>query len=76
MFFNNSLSGIQYFVQGDNIIFDDPILSSDGLLNFSSPSIDAGVSSYTWNNEAVLNVQKFNGISPDLGWLEFVGLKL
>jgi len=74
MFFNNNLSDIPSSVQGGNIIFDDPILTSDGSLTFLSPSIDAGVSSYTWQNEVVLDIKKFNGVSPDLGWVEFIGL--
>jgi len=71
MFLNNSLSDIPSFVQGSNIIFDDPKLNSDGSLQNGSPGIDAGVSSYTWLNENVLNITIFNGARPDLGWMEF-----
>ncbi|MCP4407430.1 MAG: hypothetical protein GY807_06670 [Gammaproteobacteria bacterium] len=74
MFYNNSLSGIPSFVQGNNIIFDDPRLNSDGSLQNGSPSIDVGVSSYTWQSENVLNITTFNGAGPDLGWMEFGGL--
>ncbi len=71
---NNSLSAIPSFVQGNNIIFDDPRLNSDGSLQNGSPSIDVGVSSYTWQSENVLNITTFNGAGPDLGWMEFGGL--
>jgi len=73
MFLNNSLSGIPSFVQGNNIIFDDPRLNLDGSLQNGSPSIDAGVSSYTWQSENVLNITIFNGARPDLGWMESNG---
>ena len=73
MFFNNNSSGLPSFVQGNNIIFDDPILNSDGSLNYLSPGIDAGASSYTWKNEIVLDIKTLNSPKPDLGWVEFIG---
>jgi hypothetical protein len=71
MFFNNDLIDIPSSVQGSNICFDNPMLNPDGSLNNLSPSIDAGVSNYIWQNETVLDIKKFNGYQPDLGWLEF-----
>jgi len=71
MFFKNNLYSVPDHVQREHIVFDDPRLNSDGSLHYLSPCIDAGVSNYIWQNETVLNIKKFNGVSPDLGWLEF-----
>lgn len=70
MFLNNYFPAIPPTVQGNNIFFDDPMLNFDGSLQHGSPSVDAGVSRYSWKNENVLNITIFNGSSPDLGWLE------
>lgn len=70
MFFNNALSGVPPEVQGANIVFDDPLLDNEGLLQNGSPAIDAGASTYSWQGQDVLSIAVFDGSAPDLGWAE------
>ncbi|HEX7171171.1 MAG TPA: DNRLRE domain-containing protein, partial [Candidatus Limnocylindria bacterium] len=73
LFWNNGTDVSATNLDPATTLFADPLLDSDHILLPGSPAIDAGVASYIWNGQSVLDLppSAYLGSAPDLGALEF-----
>ena len=75
LFYNNA-TDTNDTVTGSHNLFADPKRNPDYRLKADSPAIDAGTTSYTHNNEVVLQItdDAYTGSKPDMGRYEYMGL--
>ena len=75
LFWNNGTDDAASNLDMASSQFSDPQLAGDYSLTSGSPAIDAGVASYTFAGELVLDLQpgSYNGSAPDLGAFESSG---
>ncbi len=71
LFFNNGTDHADVnLADGGVFFYEDPLMSANYSLKEGSVCIDAGASSYRWNN-TTLTIEDYNGSAPDLGGLEY-----
>jgi hypothetical protein len=76
LYWNNGSDFGNCNVDSSTILFSDPLLDRQLRLRPTSPAIDAGTASFTWQGETVLDLPEssYIGMSPDLGAFEFDGI--
>lgn len=72
LFWGNGTDQQNANVDVTHTIAADPLLDEQDRLLPGSPAIDAGIASFTWNAEVVLDLQAsdYSGVAPDLGRYE------
>ncbi|MCV0404469.1 MAG: DNRLRE domain-containing protein [Chloroflexi bacterium] len=72
LFWNNGTANSGSNVDAPTTTTADPQFETDFSLQPTSPAIDAGVATYTWNGQQVLDIppSAYNGSAPDLGAFE------
>jgi hypothetical protein len=72
IFWNNDRDHHDSFVDETTTFYEDPELSGSYSLSATSPAIDAGVASFSWNGYVILDLSPgdYSGIAPDLGAVE------
>ncbi|MHC4207280.1 MAG: Calx-beta domain-containing protein, partial [Planctomycetota bacterium] len=78
IYWNNGTDFENCNVDNPNILLSDPLLGTQFHLQPASPAIDAGTAFFTWHQQTVLDLPSvsYNGIAPDLGAFEFVGVSV
>ncbi|NNF55066.1 MAG: DNRLRE domain-containing protein [Acidimicrobiales bacterium] len=73
LFWNNGTDNSGSNLDPVTTLSSDPLFNTEYGLSAGSPAIDAGVASYTWNGELVLDLPPtaYDGSAPDLGAVEF-----
>jgi hypothetical protein len=74
IYWNNGTDFENSNVDNSNILYSNPDLDSQFQLLESSPAIDAGTASFSWQGETVLDLPSngYNGTAPDLGVFESI----
>lgn len=54
-----------------NLIIADPLLKLDYSLSFNSPAIDNGINTIYWKDQNITLVNDYNGLTSDLGFIEY-----
>lgn len=73
LFFGNQTDAIGSVVDETATVRADPLLDAEHGLSSGSPAIDAGTASFEWGGEVVLTIPEYEGLAPDLGWIERQG---
>jgi hypothetical protein len=73
LFFGNKVDNVGSNVDATTSVSANPLYTSTFGLQPTSPAVDAGTTSFVYNQETVLNIQPpdYSGATADLGWHEF-----
>lgn len=68
---NGTVNWLEGNIDSDPLFLDPE--NSDYHLQESSPCIDAGITSFVWESDTVVNLtsEDYNGLAPDMGAFEF-----
>ena len=72
LFFNNGTDASESNVDVASSVYADPELAINARPGPTSPALDAGTATYTWNSEQVLDLpaSAYAGSAPDIGAVE------